>query len=60
MKTSKPKPQRPRKPVAKRAVRGWSREKIAELSIHKRETGHINDAYRRGWALRAYDKFKRF
>jgi flagellar L-ring protein precursor FlgH len=35
-------------------------EKIAELSIHKRETGHINDAYRRGWALRAYDKFKPF
>ncbi|MGC3967093.1 MAG: flagellar basal body L-ring protein FlgH [Pirellulales bacterium] len=35
-------------------------EKVAELSIHKRETGHINDAYRRGWALRMYDKFKPF
>ena len=35
-------------------------EKIAELSIHKRETGHINDAYRRGWALKLYDKFKPF
>lgn len=35
-------------------------EKIAELSIHKRETGHINDAYRRGWALKFYDQFKPF
>ncbi|MCE9606648.1 MAG: flagellar basal body L-ring protein FlgH [Planctomycetia bacterium] len=35
-------------------------EKIAELSVHKRETGHIRDAYKRGWALRAYDAFKPF
>ena len=35
-------------------------EKIAELMIHKRETGHINDAYRRGWALKFYDQFKPF
>jgi flagellar L-ring protein precursor FlgH len=35
-------------------------EKVAELSVHKRETGHVNDAYRRGWALRLYDKFKPF
>ena len=25
-------------------------QKIAELSVHKRETGHIRDAYRRGCA----------
>jgi flagellar L-ring protein FlgH len=35
-------------------------EKVAELSVHKRETGHVNDAYRRGWALKLYDKFKPF
>ena len=35
-------------------------EKIAELTIHKRETGHIRDAYRRGWLLRFYDNFKPF
>lgn len=35
-------------------------EKIAELMIHKRETGHIRDAYRRGWFLRFYDNFKPF
>lgn len=35
-------------------------EKIAELMIHKREAGHIRDAYRRGWMLRMYDTFKPF
>lgn len=35
-------------------------EKIAELSIHKRETGHIRDATKRGWLLRFYDDFKPF
>jgi flagellar L-ring protein precursor FlgH len=35
-------------------------EKVAELSIHKRETGHIRDAYKRGWMLRIYDDFKPF
>jgi len=35
-------------------------EKVAELLVHKRETGHIKDAYKRGWALRLYDSFKPF
>jgi flagellar L-ring protein precursor FlgH len=35
-------------------------EKIAELSIHKRETGQIYDAYRRGWLLKFYDAIKPF
>lgn len=35
-------------------------EKVAELLVHKRETGHIKDAYRRGWALRLYDSLKPF
>jgi flagellar L-ring protein precursor FlgH len=35
-------------------------EKVAELSIHKRETGHIRDATKRGWLLRFYDDFKPF
>lgn len=35
-------------------------EKVAELMIHKRETGHIRDAYRRGWFLRFYDSVKPF
>jgi flagellar L-ring protein precursor FlgH len=35
-------------------------EKVAELLVHKRETGHIRDAYKRGWALRFYDAFKPF
>ena len=30
-------------------------ERIAELSIYKRELGHIHDAYRRGWLTRAWD-----
>jgi flagellar L-ring protein FlgH len=35
-------------------------EKIAELSIQKRETGQIYDAYRRGWLLKFYDAVKPF
>jgi flagellar L-ring protein precursor FlgH len=35
-------------------------EKIAELSIHKRETGQIRDATKRGWLFRFYDDFKPF
>jgi flagellar L-ring protein precursor FlgH len=35
-------------------------ESINELAVHLRETGHVNDAYRRGWALKLYDKFKPF
>jgi flagellar L-ring protein precursor FlgH len=35
-------------------------EKIGELSVHMRETGHIRDAYRRGWLLRFYDDIKPF
>jgi flagellar L-ring protein FlgH len=35
-------------------------EKVGELSVQMRETGHIRDAYRRGWLLRFYDDFKPF
>jgi len=35
-------------------------EKIAELKVYKRETGHIRDSYRRGWMLKIYDDFKPF
>lgn len=35
-------------------------EKIAELCVYKRETGHIHDAVRRGWALKFYDAIKPF
>ncbi len=30
-------------------------ERIAELSIHKREVGHIRDGYRRGWWTKFWD-----
>ena len=30
-------------------------ERIAELSIYKREVGHIRDAYRRGWLTKFWD-----
>jgi flagellar L-ring protein precursor FlgH len=35
-------------------------EKIAELSICKREQGHVREAYRRGWFQRFIDKVKPF
>ena len=35
-------------------------EKLAELSIYKRERGSVFDGYRRGWALRLYDRFQPF
>ena len=35
-------------------------ENVAELSIHKREAGHVRDGYRRGWLLRALDKYQPF
>jgi flagellar L-ring protein precursor FlgH len=35
-------------------------ERIYELSINKREAGHVRDAYRRGWLLRAMDRYKLF
>jgi flagellar L-ring protein precursor FlgH len=35
-------------------------EKVAELMVHHRETGHVNDAYTRGWLMKLYDKFKPF
>ena len=35
-------------------------EKLAELRIHKREAGEVRDTYRRGWFLRALDKYKFF
>ncbi|HZZ71525.1 MAG TPA: flagellar basal body L-ring protein FlgH [Pirellulales bacterium] len=30
-------------------------ERIAELSIYKREVGHMHDSYRRGWLTRIWD-----
>jgi flagellar L-ring protein precursor FlgH len=35
-------------------------DKIMELSIDKRETGHIRDAYKRGWFTRWLDTYKPF
>ena len=35
-------------------------ENIAELSIDKREVGHVRDGYRRGWLTRLYDRFSIF
>jgi flagellar L-ring protein precursor FlgH len=35
-------------------------EKVAELSIFKRERGHVRDGYRRGWFLRWFDTFHPF
>ena len=35
-------------------------ERIYELSLSKREAGHVRDAYRRGWLLRSMDRFKPF
>ncbi len=35
-------------------------EQIAELSIDKREMGHVRDGYRRGWLTRFYDRFSIF
>ena len=35
-------------------------ETVADLAIHKRETGHVRDAYRRGWLLRWLDKYQPF
>jgi flagellar L-ring protein precursor FlgH len=37
-----------------------SSEKLAELRIYKREAGEVRDAYRRGWFLKALDKYKFF
>jgi flagellar L-ring protein precursor FlgH len=35
-------------------------DSIAELTIHKREQGHVRDAVNRGWLLRFYDRVKPF
>ncbi|MBS0208786.1 MAG: flagellar basal body L-ring protein FlgH [Planctomycetes bacterium] len=35
-------------------------EDINELSIYKREKGHVRDAYRRGWLLKILDQVKPF
>ena len=35
-------------------------EKVAELSIDKREEGMARDGYRRGWLLQWLDKYQPF
>jgi len=35
-------------------------EDVAELSIHKHEKGNVRDGYRRGWLLKALDRFSPF
>ncbi|MFI4874999.1 MAG: flagellar basal body L-ring protein FlgH [Blastopirellula sp. JB062] len=35
-------------------------ERLANLSITKKESGHIRDSYRRGWVLKIWDKWKWF
>ena len=35
-------------------------ENVAELSIHKREAGHVRDGYRRGWFTRWLDMLQPF
>ena len=35
-------------------------ENIAELSIDKREVGHVRDGYKRGWLTRFYDRVSIF
>ena len=35
-------------------------ENIADMKIVKRETGHVRDSYRRGWALEWLDKWQPF
>lgn len=37
-----------------------SSEKLAELRIFKREAGEVRDTYKRGWFLKALDKYKFF
>ena len=35
-------------------------ENVADMRIVKRETGHVRDGYRRGWALEWLDKWQPF
>lgn len=35
-------------------------ENIAEMRIHKRESGHVRDGYRRGWLLQWLDRYQPF
>jgi flagellar L-ring protein precursor FlgH len=35
-------------------------ENVAEMRIFKRESGHVRDAYRRGWLLEFLDKYQPF
>lgn len=37
-----------------------SSRSIANLDIHKAETGQVRDGYQRGWFVRWYDKYKPF
>jgi len=35
-------------------------ENIAGMRLHKRETGHVRDAYKRGWLMEILDKYQLF
>lgn len=35
-------------------------EDVADLTIHKREMGHVRDAYRRGWFMKFWDRVSPF
>ena len=35
-------------------------ENVAEMRIHKRESGHVRDGYRRGWLLEWLDRYQPF
>ena len=35
-------------------------ENVAELSIFKRELGHVRDGYKRGWFTYWFDRFSPF
>jgi len=35
-------------------------ENVSDLTIHKREMGHVRDAYRRGWFMKFWDRVSPF